>query len=99
MLGAPFISAFPLLLLIYACLESPRWLMKKNRYSKAWDPMHLLRNHPLQVARGMFYIHSQLELFTIPRVCRATIAAFTVMIAQQMCGISIIAFYSTTAFK
>lgn len=116
MLGAPFIPAVPLLLLIYVCPESPRWLMKKNRYSKAWDSMHLLRNHPLQVARDMFYIHSQLELehellagsnyaqraselFTIPRVRRATIAAFTVMIAQQMCGINIIAFYSTTVFK
>jgi hypothetical protein len=26
------------------------------------------------------------ELFTIPRVRRATLASFTVMIAQQMCG-------------
>lgn len=26
------------------------------------------------------------ELFTIPRVRRANLAAFTVMIAQQMCG-------------
>ena len=38
------------------------------------------------------------ELFTIPRVRRATYAAFTVMIAQQMCGINIIAFYSSTVF-
>jgi MFS family permease len=27
------------------------------------------------------------ELFTIPRVRRATLASFTVMIAQQMCGV------------
>lgn len=39
------------------------------------------------------------ELFTIPRVRRATLAAFTVMIAQQMCGINIIAFYSSTIFE
>lgn len=38
------------------------------------------------------------ELFTIPRIRRATLAAFTVMIAQQMCGINIIAFYSSTIF-
>jgi len=31
-------------------------------------------------------------------VRRATLAAFTVMIAQQMCGINIIAFYSSTVF-
>ena len=44
------------------------------------------------------YITRFVELFTIPRIRRATLAAFTVMIAQQMCGINIIAFYSTTVF-
>lgn len=39
------------------------------------------------------------ELFTVPRIRRATLAAFTVMIAQQMCGINIIAFYSSTIFR
>ncbi|KAI9696266.1 MAG: hypothetical protein M1836_005819 [Candelina mexicana] len=38
------------------------------------------------------------QLFTIPRVRRATLASFVVMIAQQMCGINIVAFYSTTIF-
>ncbi|KAI1850572.1 hypothetical protein JX265_004282 [Neoarthrinium moseri] len=116
MLGAPFIPAVPLLCLIYLCPESPRWLMKKNRYAKAWRSMNLLRHNPLQVARDIYYIHAQLtiemqltknstyaqrfgELFTIPRVRRANVAAFTVMIAQQMCGINIIAFYSTTIFQ
>lgn len=115
-IGAPFIPAVPLLFLIYLCPESPRWYMKKNRYPKAWASMIKLRSHPLQVARDIFYIHSQLELefqllrnssypqrfaelFTIPRVRRATLAAFTVMLAQQMCGINIIAFYSSSVFK
>ncbi|KAF4535673.1 putative sugar transporter protein [Lasiodiplodia theobromae] len=39
------------------------------------------------------------ELFTIPRVRRATQASGIVMIAQQMCGINIIAFYSSTIFE
>src|SRR5690606_29771467 len=39
-----------------------------------------------------------IELFTVPRIRRATLAAFTVMIAQPMCGINIIAFYSSTIF-
>ena len=38
------------------------------------------------------------ELFTIPRIRRATQASGIVMIAQQMCGINIIAFYSSTIF-
>lgn len=116
MLGAPFIPAVPLVCLIYLCPESPRWLMKKNRYPEAWKALTLLRNNPIQVARDVYYIHAQVSieaaiigrnnywtraagLFTIPRVRRATIAAFTVMLAQQLCGINIIAFYSTTVFK
>lgn len=116
MLGAPFLPAVPLLVMIYFCPESPRWLMKKGRYVAAWKSMVQLRNHPIQCARDMYAIHAQLslesqvlsknnyatrftQLFTIPRVRRANLAAFTVMIAQQMCGINIIAFYSTTIFK
>lgn len=37
-----------------------------------------------------------LELFTIPRVRRATTASYVVMLSQQLCGINIIAFYSST---
>ncbi|KAM0466104.1 hypothetical protein ACHAPV_001057 [Trichoderma viride] len=44
------------------------------------------------------YITRFTQLFTVPRIRRANLAAFTVMIAQQMCGINIIAFYSTTVF-
>ncbi|KAL2354414.1 sugar transporter [Cryomyces antarcticus] len=44
------------------------------------------------------YAQRIIELFTIPRVRRATLASFTVMIAQQMCGINIIAFYSSSVF-
>ncbi|CAK5278624.1 unnamed protein product [Mycena citricolor] len=96
--------------------ESPRWLMKKNRYEQAYESLCRLRNSELQACRDLFYIHSQLEkefaalgkssyckrfieLFTIPRIRRATVASFTVMISQQMCGINIIAFYSSTIFR
>ncbi|KAH8164555.1 hypothetical protein CIB48_g3693 [Xylaria polymorpha] len=116
MLGAPFIPAVPLLTLIFFCPESPRWLMKKDRYAQAYKSLIVLRHHPVQVARDMYSIHAQLtvehqilnksnyvtrfiQLFTIPRVRRATYAAFTVMIAQQLCGINIIAFYSSTVFQ
>jgi len=50
------------------------------------------------IALIVFACHFNLRLFTVPRVRRATLASFTVMIAQQMCGINIIAFYSSTIF-
>ncbi|EOD52051.1 putative sugar transporter protein [Neofusicoccum parvum UCRNP2] len=45
------------------------------------------------------YVTRFAQLFTIPRVRRGTLASFVVMIAQQMCGINIIAFYSSTVFR
>lgn len=45
------------------------------------------------------YFKRCMELFTVPRIRRATLASFVVMIAQQMCGINIIAFYSSNVFK
>ncbi|KJY00629.1 MFS sugar transporter like protein [Zymoseptoria brevis] len=115
-IGSAFIPAIPLVVGIYFCPESPRWLMKKNKYDKAYKSLLRLRFHPIQAARDLYYIHTQLQieaaivgksnyvtrftqLFTIPRVRRATMASFVVMIAQQMCGINIIAFYSSTVFK
>ena len=87
--------------MIFMCPESPRWLMKKGRYTKAYAAMCRLRHTPVIAARDMYYAHVQLleeskiiqgrtyftrliELFTIPRVRRGTLAASTVMLAQQM---------------
>lgn len=44
------------------------------------------------------YATRVLELLTIPRIRNATLASFTVMLSQQLCGINIIAFYSSTIF-
>ena len=108
-LGSAFLPAIPLVLGIWYCPESPRWLLKKNRHAKAYRSLARLRNTPLQAARDIYLIHAQLvqeemlieeaglavhsnfftrfmELFTIPRVRRATQASGVVMIAQQMCG-------------
>lgn len=44
------------------------------------------------------YVTRFIELWTIPRVRRACAASSIVMLAQQMCGINIVAFYSSTVF-
>ena len=51
------------------------------------------------VLKNSNYFKRFYELFTIPRIRRATLASWVVMIAQQMCGINIIAFYSSTIFS
>ncbi|KAK1988157.1 hypothetical protein LZ30DRAFT_777020 [Colletotrichum cereale] len=57
----------------------------------------LVRESGLKVTSNMFTRF--VELFTIARIRRATWASGIVMIAQQMCGINIISFYSSTIFK
>ncbi|KAF1849543.1 uncharacterized protein K460DRAFT_394346 [Cucurbitaria berberidis CBS 394.84] len=42
------------------------------------------------------YIKRLANLFTVPRIRRATTAAAVVMISQQLCGINVIGFYSGT---
>lgn len=108
-LGSAFIPAIPLVLGIWFCPESPRWLLMKGKHRAAYNSLLRLRNSSLQAARDLYMIHSQLvleqemlvqsdsshsksmfvrfiELFTIPRLRRATQASGIVMIAQQMCG-------------
>lgn len=102
-LGSAFIPALPLVILIYFCPESPRWLMKKNRYPQALRSLIRLRHNKIQAARDLYYIHVQLleeskiipgetyvkrfaELFTIPRVRRATVGATTVMLGKYIVG-------------
>jgi sugar porter (SP) family MFS transporter len=64
----------------------------------------LLHQEDVMVEEAGLNVHSNMftrfiELFTIPRIRRATWASGIVMIAQQMCGINIISFYSATIFK
>ncbi|KAJ5552558.1 Major facilitator superfamily domain general substrate transporter [Penicillium frequentans] len=121
-LGSAFIPAIPLVVGVWFCPESPRWLMIKGRHRDAYNSLLRLRRSSLQAARDLYMIHAQLamekdtlaesgyantenalvrfkELFTVPRLRRATQASGIVMIAQQMCGINIIAFYSSTIFQ
>lgn len=112
MLSSAGIPALIIMTQVFFCPESPRWLMSKGRHDKAFQSLLRLRNHPLQAARDLYYIHvlleaekeiSQghnlfLELFTVPRNRRATLASFIVMFMQQFCGVNVIAYYSSNIF-
>jgi len=56
-LGSAFIPAFFLLLGIWFCPESPRWLMKRGNYPKAFRSFLRLRAHPIISARDFYYSH------------------------------------------
>lgn len=115
-LGSAFIPSFILMLGIWFCPESPRWLMKHGHHAKAFRSMIKLRSHPIIAARDFYYSEVIFEVesaesrgsnyfsrmwdcFAIPRIRRANYGASTAMIAQQMCGINIISFYSSTIFE
>ncbi|KAG6057417.1 hypothetical protein E4U17_001358 [Claviceps sp. LM77 group G4] len=114
--GSAFIPSLILMIGIFFCPESPRWLMKNNKYDLAFASMLRLRAHPIIAARDFYYSHVIYEVekketanstyfsrmwdcFRIPRIRRANYGASTVMIAQQMCGINIISFYSSSIFE
>lgn len=46
--------------------------------------------HELDQEKRSSYLSDLRDLFTIPRIRRATVAAYAVMICQQLCGINII---------
>lgn len=50
--------------------------------------IHVQLHEESKIIRGETYFQRLSELFTIPRVRRATLASFVVMLAQQMCGIN-----------
>ncbi|RSH93856.1 hypothetical protein EHS25_006505 [Saitozyma podzolica] len=109
-LAAAFVPAVPLLLLIWFAPESPRWLMKKGNYPKAFRSFCRLRKAEIQAARDMIeeereafkgttYLSRFRDIFTVPRLRRANLASWVVMISQQLCGINIMSFYSSTIFS
>ncbi|KAL2844547.1 MFS transporter [Aspergillus pseudoustus] len=133
LLGSAAVPALILLVLVFLCPESPRFLIRKSRYADAFRSLRQLRGSDIQAARDLYYIHSQLQmetelidgkrpeewwgkdlyqekvkaqsflqrvgaLFRVRRNLRACVAAFLVMAAQQLCGINVLSFYSSTLF-
>ena len=70
-LASAFLPAV-LLLAIYVCPESPRWLIKKNRYAEAFTSFRRLRFTDLQAARDMYYVHVYVSFFSHTSIPRLT---------------------------
>ncbi|KAJ7151459.1 sugar transporter [Mycena crocata] len=60
---------------------------------------YVIYQEEIREARGANYFSRLKDCFTVPRIRRANYGASTVMLAQQMCGINIISFYSSTIFR
>lgn len=107
MLVVAVAPAIPLLALIFACPESPAWLIKaRRRYNLAYMALCRIRNTRVEAAEQLLRLREHerrmtsntgesstlqdlRDIFVIPRLRRATLAAYTPMLAQQICGINI----------
>ncbi len=59
--GSAFIPSFILMIGIFFCPESPRWLMKHNRYAQGFQSMKKLRANPIIAARDYYYSYINYE--------------------------------------
>ncbi|KAK4686393.1 hypothetical protein P7C73_g3738, partial [Tremellales sp. Uapishka_1] len=112
MLGSAGIPALVVLSQLPFLPESPRWLMSKGKYEKAYRAMLRLRGNEVVAARDLYYIFVLLEeeaavvrgrnrlweMFSIGRNRRAVIASTIVMFGQQFCGVNVIVYYTATIF-
>lgn len=63
-ISSSFIPAFALLLMVFLGSESPRWLVKKQRYNEAYRVLVRLRENSLLAARDLVIIWAQLQVET-----------------------------------
>ncbi|KAF2424435.1 MFS general substrate transporter [Tothia fuscella] len=76
-------------------------LSLRGRLKRFWHALTMQDNDAeleefQRCAKSSYYFSRILQLFRIKRIRRATIGALVVMISQQLCGINILQFYSST---
>ncbi|GFZ45708.1 hypothetical protein JCM24511_03437 [Saitozyma sp. JCM 24511] len=112
MLGSAGFPALIVMSQVFFLPESPRWLMSKGRYQKAYASMLRLRGKPLLAARDLYYIFVLLEeeasivrgrnrlweMFSIGRNRRAVLGSTIVMFGQQFCGVNALVYYTASIF-
>jgi hypothetical protein len=62
MFGAGILPTLPFLGLVFACPESPRFLMKRGQYIEAYRSFMKLRGSAISAAKDMISLDAQLEL-------------------------------------
>ncbi|KAL9077973.1 MAG: hypothetical protein Q9157_003097 [Trypethelium eluteriae] len=60
--SSSFIPCITFVALAWASSESPRWLIKKERYKEAFIVLRDLRGTDLQAARDLYFIYAQLRV-------------------------------------
>lgn len=112
MLGSAGLPALVVISQVWLLPESPRWLMSKGKYEKAFRSMLRLRGNELLASRDLYYIFVLLEeeasivrgrnrlweMFSIGRNRRAVIASTIVMFGQQFCGVNVIVYCGYQVF-
>jgi hypothetical protein len=64
LLGSAAVPALILLVLVFLCPESPRFLIRNDKYAEAFLSLRQLRGSDIQAAKDLYYIHSQLQIET-----------------------------------
>ncbi|KAI2695388.1 hypothetical protein DTO012A7_4051 [Penicillium roqueforti] len=112
MMASAMFPALVVCCFVFACPESPHWYMRQKQYHRAYRSICVLRNHKIQAARDLYYMHTLLEaedrmklgrnklleLIEVPRNRRAMLASQIVMFMQQFCGVNVISYYSSEIF-
>ncbi|KAL2821643.1 hypothetical protein BJX63DRAFT_418018 [Aspergillus granulosus] len=69
-LGTAAVPSLILLFIVFLCPESPRFLIRKDKYEKAFISLRELRGSDILACRDLYYIHSHLQYESQQRLQR-----------------------------
>lgn len=99
--GEPVITAKEMLYVHYQMDVEMRFLRHKRRdaeFATNDNKASLKRAFCSRSGRSINYWQKLGQLFTVKRIRRAMVAAVVCMVGQQLCGVNVLAFYSSTFF-
>lgn len=105
MLGATFIPAFIMLLVVLILPRSPRWLMLKGYDAQARDvlqkvrPQHEVESEAAEIKGSLQHKESLRDLLHHPYFLKVLLLGCALQIIQQFSGINAIIYYSSSIFS